>query len=201
MDVESLPNEPLHPRKVKCHIKWHDAQAIADMVSETRCTEKDACITLGINHLSWYQFKDKAKNRAKWSELFTRVRESAIAGLLKDVKRISDGDSSIKLKPDWRAKEFLLKVRAPERFNFNQIATPDANGSTPINLDALKRAFAAPINDFKPLVDVSIPNEEIKSLNPIVETSDDLTNIQQRAIPPRKRPADCHPQPVDEPAK
>lgn len=165
-------------------ITIHDVEAICQQISETRCTEKDACISLNINPLQFHSWKWRPHNQARFDTLFTRIKQCAIRGLIADIKDISDGDASIKLKPDWRAKEFLLKVRAPERFNFNTPATASASeqANLPAITESLRRAFAGPIIDVDSKEVSDTGNLLLNDSRPIVAPA--------RAIPARKPNAD-----------
>jgi len=171
----------------KGKITIHDVKAICEQVSETRCTEKDACIMLNINPLQWYHWKEKNKNRSKFDTLFTRIKQSAISGLISDIKDISNGDSSIKLKPDWRAKQFLLQVRAPERFVLNTSAPATEPQTMPQLAESLRRAFAGPVIDIDT---TNVTSEQDKHQTLQIENQ-----TAKRTIPPRKhKPLTEHPQ-------
>lgn len=165
---------------IRRKIRLCDVEAIAERCSKTACTEKSACIVLGINPTQWYIWKQRHKNSSQFDSIFTRVREEAIDKLLTDVEDISDGNEALKIKPDWRGKEFLLKVRARDRFNFSNVQVPvNEVSSLPLLTDALRRAFAGPIIDINYETVSAQPDKLLNDSRPIC--------APLRPIPPRKQ--------------
>lgn len=172
------------PRRTSCRkITLTDAEAIARRIVKTRCNEKDACIVLGFNYESWRTWKDRHKNAPLFDAIVTRIRESRIDNLITDIETIANGDEAIRLKPDWRAKQFVLQVTAPQRFVLNNPAAPAAvTADTGHMLESLKRAFLGPITDIDSKV-VSDTENVIKTpLKAIAAPA-----IAIRTPPPRRK--------------
>ncbi len=134
---------------------------------------------LGIKPAVWFNWKGLRKNLPLFNETISRIKAIKIDNLLTDIEDIGDG---IGMKqPDWRAKQFVLQVTAPERFVLNNStpATPEPANLNVIT-DALRRAFLGPITDINAEV-VSEKNQtQIKALP-----------APARAIPPRKPKPTC----------
>lgn len=181
----------LEPRMVhrKRRITLEDAKGVAKLVATRRLTETEACMILDINPRQWASWKTVHKNLPAFSDIVTRMRAKKIDNLISDIEQIADGDESIRLKPDWRAKQFILQV-TDKRFVMNSESSATENAAPPMLTDALRRAFAGPVIDIDT---TNVSNDSNKDTMPIKALS-----APARAIPPRKPKADSHPQPLDD---
>lgn len=140
-DIESHGLAPI--RKIRrAKITFQDANEIARQVADLHLTESEAAYRLGIEPTKWFGFKNKGKNLAKYSALFTRLKANAIAQC---TSRISKSAEGIDLKqPDWRAAAWRAERLAPERFalNTNQSQTPQLTIQIGIIHEQLKRVFS-----------------------------------------------------------
>lgn len=163
------------------------AESVANLVATRRFTETEACGLLDIKATAWFNWK--SRHIKLFNDTLVKCRAAKMNKVLNDIEIIADGDDSRKLKPDWRAKQFILQV-TDSRFILGTSATPTIEASaSPAITDAMRRAFASPVIDIESSNAVIVP-ESNQTL--LMDTQRPL-----RAIPPRKHKADGHPQPDD----
>lgn len=116
-------------------ITWQDAEAIADLVTDS-LTETEACLNIGISNVrQWFRFKERAKHKPQFDALLTRLRGNKLHGCIKAIRNAGD-EREINLPNgktytktgDWRAKAWLAeRVLAPERLGDRQQPTNQTN--------------------------------------------------------------------------
>ena len=63
----------------------------------------------------WFDWKHR--NKAKFSDILSRIREAKLNAIIDSIDEAGDGDASRGMRPDWRAKAWIAeRVIAPERF-------------------------------------------------------------------------------------
>ena len=92
---------------IRRKITHADVQEMARLMAK-RITETGAALIIGIKPETWFHFKAKPKNQAKFEQILMHVREAQLEGHLDNIERFQ-----IK---DWRASEALLRLKSPERF-------------------------------------------------------------------------------------
>ena len=105
-------------------------------------TESEACRRLGIEPHAWFNFKTKAKNDSRFS---AELETAQAADFDQNIQGIEAAGAGKGLKqPDWRARAWLLTVKAPKRFSdAAQRAQLDVNVSVtaPMDTRLLERAL------------------------------------------------------------
>lgn len=120
----------------------------------------------------WWTWKQR--NKAKFEQLFTRIRGKRIDNLLNSVQEAADGNPENNVRKDWRAAQWMLSVASPERFASNKPAeqAPPASPLVVISSEVASSVFAQ-----------LLPPKEVKALPP-VDMAADTTNISAKAIKP-----------------
>lgn len=146
--MDNLPATTTAKPVKSVKIRLSDLKLIADLVATRRLTEKEACAMLNLRYNRWLSWKSLHKNNAVFEKAIERIKARKITGYLNDIDRIADGSPELKMKPDWRAKAFMLGV-TDNRFQPKASEQTVNNNSVTMNLvsDALKRVF---IDDTKP---------------------------------------------------
>lgn len=93
--TDSLTITPKQRRKISVQ----DIQSIADLTAQ-QITEKGACLIIGIRPQSWYDWKGRNGNEAKYSDILSRVRESKIKGCLETIDKAGDTRKIVTRKGD-----------------------------------------------------------------------------------------------------
>ena len=131
------------PVKIKKQPKivLSDLKEIARLVATRKLTETEACHVLDIKPENYFVFKSRNGRSEIFAKYLEKIKSNKINSLLNQIEDISDGDESIKQKPDWRAKQWLLTITS-DRFAKVSEPTQTTNNLT-VNLmsDALKRVF------------------------------------------------------------
>lgn len=88
-----------------------------------RITETGACLILGIKPDTWFKWKGRPCNQAKFAKVLEYARETKLVATLEKIDEagedleITTSDGSYTKRGDWRAKAWLAeRVLAPERF-------------------------------------------------------------------------------------
>ncbi len=114
---------------IRRKITSKDIQEIATLMSK-RISETGAVLMLQIRPQSWFNWKSKEKNKRKFEELFTRIREKKLNSIIEAIDEsgesreinLPNGKTYTK-NGDWRAKAWIAeRVLAPERFSDRQQA-------------------------------------------------------------------------------
>ena len=113
-----LAVEPSSVKPKRRKLTLQDAEAIANLVAESKLTETEACSRLDINRDQWFNFKSRGKRLEEFDRLITRIRGASIAHAMSKIKDAGDGVGM--KQPDWRAHAFRLQTIAPERFGQQQ---------------------------------------------------------------------------------
>ena len=151
------------PRARSRRLSWQDAEQIAEDVAEARLTETEACLRLKIRPESWFQWKSRHGNSARFEHVVARVRAVTIKSNVQAIRNSSQG---IGLKyPDWRAADRLLAIADPSRYGREAGAE---QAQTPVNItvmvEALGRVYAKALPPPEPrqIQDVVVVSEQSK---------------------------------------
>jgi len=109
------------PQRVRITIG--DVNAIARLIVTRRLSESEACVHLGINPPSWFNWKSKGRNMVKNAECLTRVRAAHIDALISSIDEM--GSPAAGSKRDWRAKAWQAERLFNDRFGAQQQPTAD----------------------------------------------------------------------------
>jgi len=152
-----MENLPVKKSK-RPKIVLSDLKEIARLVATRRLTETEACYALDINPENFFVFKSRNGRKEIFAKYIEKLKSGKINSLLNQIEEISDGLPEHKLKPDWRAKQYLLTVTS-DRFA-KQPESVSTTNNVQINLvtDALKRVF---LDDTKPEVVTKIPARKL----------------------------------------
>ena len=114
MDTDSKTPPQTPPKRRK--ITKDDVEDLAKLMAK-RIDESGACHMLGIKPMTWFKWKSKEANKAKFAEILSRVREAKLNACLEAIDEAGDGNAEKGQRPDWRAKAWLAeRVLAPERY-------------------------------------------------------------------------------------
>jgi hypothetical protein len=152
---------PIIRQKRRKNITEHDVKELARLVAECKLTETEASNLLDINERVWFSWKSKEKNKLQYEDILTRIRAAKITNCIKSINDIGDG---IGMKqPDWRAKQFILQITAPDRFNLNKESSTGQAPTVNIQImsEALKRIYSTLDNSIE-----SNSNNQIESYSP-----------------------------------
>ena len=163
--------EPYQRKKRRKNITEHDVKELARLVAECKLTETEASNLLDINERVWFSWKAKEKNKLQYDDILTRIRAAKITNCIESINKIGDG---IGMKqPDWRAKQFILQITAPERFSLNKESS-NSNAPT-VNIqimsDALKRIYSTLDNQISE--GESSPCQKVTRFLPVRNTAAD----------------------------
>lgn len=189
---------------IRRKVTKQDVEEIARLMATRRLTETGCCLIRGIGEKQWWNWKSKGRNKEKFTDLFTRIRESKIDLLVERIENASEdadisvGDKIITKRGDWRAAAWLTEKIAPERFAQQINNKGEESKSNPILMDMMKRVFSnaseaspahALLSDHPQTSerseDVTISSKEyIENQNPIYSQKDNggLTPLDNRSI-------------------
>ena len=144
----SKHKEPKQRQGKRAMFRECDIQAIADLVSTCKMTEREACITLDFKPMQWASWKSKHKRSAIFDNILERTRGNQTKELVSRINsagtdkeiNLPNGKTITKVG-DWRANAFILEKTAPQ-FAPAQTSAP-ATVSIQIGLvhDQLKRVI------------------------------------------------------------
>lgn len=132
---------------IRRKVTKQDVEEIARLMATRRLTETGCCLIRGISDKQWWNWKSKGRNKEKFTDLFTRIRESKLDLLVERIENASEdaeisvGDKIVTKRGDWRAAAWLTEKIAPERFA-QQINQSIEKPQNPLMLDAMKRVYA-----------------------------------------------------------
>ena len=133
-------NEDIHAQKRrKGRISPADVEAMAQLIAK-RITETGACNILGIKWNTWISWKQRAKNSHKFAQLLERVRELQIKGHIECIEDAARGLNGH--RPDWRASQALLVIKAPERYATRSEGQQAATTQPGITLEQMHKVLA-----------------------------------------------------------
>ena len=92
---------------IRRKITQADVQEMARLMAK-RITETGAALIIGIKPETWFHFKAKPKNRAKFEQILTHVREAQLEGHL--------GHRTLSDQRLAELAEALLRLKSPERY-------------------------------------------------------------------------------------
>ncbi len=168
---EPSPQAPARRHKITAQT----IAEIADLVSNYRLNETEACKTLEINPKVWRNWKDRNKSAEKYDDALTRLRAGFIKGRIDTIKRAEN--------KDWRAADRLLQIVAPERFGSRQESAPVQVAVIAENtlLKAIERVYGAQSSAANLSVDTSAP---VKTLvdNPRHAESESIVDIESTKL-------------------
>jgi hypothetical protein len=95
-------------------LDWADIDAIARVVIKNKCTERDACLHLGLNPAQWDSYKSKKRRKEGFDILLAKLKEAKLEGLIDNIDEVGRG-IGVKQR-DWRASAWIAERIAPERF-------------------------------------------------------------------------------------
>lgn len=122
---------------------------MARLMATRKVDERGACLMLEIKPESWAVWKCRQGNRLRFDNLFLRLRETKIDGLIHRIESASldaemmHGDKLITRRGDWRAAAWIAEKIAPERFA-QQTNIQQSNREIPtLSIEAMKRVYAS----------------------------------------------------------
>ena len=134
------------------------AEEMAKLMAK-RLTETGAALMLGIDPAVWFDWKHR--NKAKFSDILSRIREAKLNAIIDSIDEAGDGDASRGMRPDWRAKAWIAeRVIAPERFQQKpeQAAAPSVTISISPALASLVYGSNSPAIDIEPVQPKQLPS-------------------------------------------
>lgn len=134
-------------------ITKQDLVAMAQLLAK-RLTETGSCMMLGIKPSTWFKWKLKPHNQARFENMLIHVRESQLAGHLNNIE-------SFQIK-DWRASEALLRLKDPQRFGQRTEHSGEIKHTVGLSDDAMLRLIAM-YNQNKQAV-VGCPQSTVKEI-------------------------------------
>ena len=169
MDTTEAPQTaPAKPKRRK--LTMQDAQAVADLVIGSKCTEKEACLNLDINPDQWKCWKSKHQRDATFDTLCARLRGSEIQHSMRQIKNCGD---VVGMKPDWRAHAFRLGAIAPERFGAQAGTQAPGQAVNSLTDDSMARLLSMLRSSQAPAAVVDCPSS--------VSTIKTITDVEAKA--------------------
>lgn len=126
------------PKRRKLTIQ--DAEAVADLVIGSKCSERESCLILNINYDQWRSWKAKHHRADAFDATCTRMRGSEIQHSMRQIKNCGDGVGM--KQPDWRAHAFRLGVIARDRFGPQSGQQQSGPGVNTLSDDSMARLLS-----------------------------------------------------------
>jgi hypothetical protein len=106
-EAGTIAQLPTRARRRGCRLTLGDARDVAALCAK-RCSEAEACATLGIPISSWHHWKARVRNSDEFREILDAIRGAKIQAHLDNIEKAS--------QKDWRASECYLEKTIPDRF-------------------------------------------------------------------------------------
>ena len=129
-----------------------DVEAVARLVA-MKLNLKEACLSLGINPITFKGYLDRNGNNVAFQQLESRLRGAYLSARLSEIEDAATNGSGKLKQPDWRASDRLLAIAAPERYSPQRQLTVTQAGK--IQLGWLNTSSQAQVTDVEstPLID------------------------------------------------
>ena len=144
---------PAPPRvKYRRKLSEQDFEDIAKLIAK-RLTATEACHVLGIIPQSFFDWKCRGENEARFSDILHRVKGNYVNARIAEIE---DSAAGIGVKQrDWRASAWLAQVTGGDRYNVSgkpSDVSVTVNAVADQRLEAvLKRMYNQPVVEVKPL--------------------------------------------------
>jgi len=114
----------IHIRKRQRRITISDLETLAQLCECERLNYREACGVLGLNYDSWRNWKERAENEARYSDIVARVKGAWLKGRLDNIHDAEIGRRGHRC--DWRASKALLEISSPQRYGSQPQVDPVA---------------------------------------------------------------------------